>query len=137
MGGKGSDSMGDKGIDHRTQCIRMVVLNEGFVVISKSRRQRRGFAGASAPNAALLLVRELRQHGGVRARRARERAAVTDLRLDVADDGACDERDYKGLHAFPSNITRDEPPITRDYTPSLLILQGVTLQLQGIILLSF
>ena len=44
---------------------------------------------------------------------------------------ACDERDYKGLHAFPSNITRDGPPITRDYTPSLLKLQGMTLQLQG------
>ena len=25
----------------------------------------------------------------------------------------CEERDYKGLHAFPSNITRDGPPITR------------------------
>ena len=32
--------------------------------------------------------------------------------------------DYKGLHAFPSNITRDDPPITRDYPPSLLALQG-------------
>ena len=44
----------------------------------------------------------------------------------------CEERDYKGLHAFPFNITRDEPPITRDFPPSLLILQGMTLQLQGI-----
>ena len=49
----------------------------------------------------------------------------------------CEERDYKGLHAFPSNITRDDPPITRDYTPSLLILQGATLQLQGIALPPF
>ena len=32
--------------------------------------------------------------------------------------------DYKGLHAFPSNITRDDPPITRDYPPFLLALQG-------------
>ena len=30
----------------------------------------------------------------------------------------CEERDYKELHSFPSNITRDGPPITRDY-PSL------------------
>ena len=30
----------------------------------------------------------------------------------------CEERDYKGLHSFSSNITRDDPPITRDY-PSL------------------
>ena len=30
---------------------------------------------------------------------------------------ACEERGYKGLHAFPSNITRDAPPITRDYPP--------------------
>ena len=36
---------------------------------------------------------------------------------------SCEERDDKGLHAFPSNITRDEPPITRDYAPSLLTLQ--------------
>ena len=35
-----------------------------------------------------------------------------------------EERDYKGLHAFPSNITRDDPPITRDCPPPLLILQG-------------
>ena len=42
---------------------------------------------------------------------------------------ACEERNYKGLHAFPSNITRDDPPITRDYPPSLLIilLQGRSL----------
>ena len=33
----------------------------------------------------------------------------------------------RDLHAFPSNITRDEPPITRDYPPSLLILQGRSL----------
>ena len=33
----------------------------------------------------------------------------------------CEDRDYKGLHVFPSNITRDDPPITRDYPPSLLI----------------
>ena len=39
----------------------------------------------------------------------------------------CGERDYKGLHAFPSNITRDDPPITRDFPPSLLILQGSSL----------
>ena len=39
----------------------------------------------------------------------------------------CEERDYKGLHAFPSNITRDGPPITRDCPPSLLTLQGRTL----------
>ena len=32
--------------------------------------------------------------------------------------------DYKGSHAFPSNITRDAPPITREGPPSLLILQG-------------
>ena len=37
----------------------------------------------------------------------------------------CEERDYTGLHApFPSNITRDDPPITRDCPPSLLTLQG-------------
>ena len=40
---------------------------------------------------------------------------------------ACEERDYKGLHAFPSNITRDDPPITRDYPPPLLRLQGRSL----------
>ena len=44
---------------------------------------------------------------------------------------ACEERDYKGLHAFPSNITRDDPPITRDYTPFLQMLQGMTLQLRA------
>ena len=37
------------------------------------------------------------------------------------------ERDYKGLHALPSNITRDGPPTTRDYPPSLLTLQGRSL----------
>ena len=31
------------------------------------------------------------------------------------------------VHAFPSNITRDDPPITRDYPPSLLTLQGRSL----------
>ena len=31
---------------------------------------------------------------------------------------ACEERDHKELHAFPSNITRDDPPITRDSPPS-------------------
>ena len=44
--------------------------------------------------------------------------------------GACGEGDCKGLHALPSNITRDDPAgkgITRDYTPFLLILQGITL----------
>ena len=50
---------------------------------------------------------------------------------------ALDARDYKGLHAFPSTITRDDPPITSDYTPFLLLLQGMTLQLQGITRLSF
>ena len=30
---------------------------------------------------------------------------------------SCEERVYKGLHAFPSNITRDDPPNTRDYPP--------------------
>ena len=40
---------------------------------------------------------------------------------------ACRQRDYKGLHAFPSNITRDGPPITRDFPPSLLMLQGRSL----------
>ena len=35
-----------------------------------------------------------------------------------------EERDYKGLHSFPSNITRDDPPSTRDCPPSLLRLQG-------------
>ena len=50
---------------------------------------------------------------------------------------ACGERDYKGLHAFPSDITRDGPPITRDDTPFLLILQGMALQLQGITLHPF
>ena len=39
----------------------------------------------------------------------------------------CEERDYKGLHAFPFNITRDYPTITRDYPPSLLTLQGRSL----------
>ena len=34
------------------------------------------------------------------------------------------ERDHKGLRAFPSNITRDAPPITRDFFPYLLTLQG-------------
>ena len=34
------------------------------------------------------------------------------------------EGNYKGLRVFPSNITRDEPPITRDYPPSLLTLYG-------------
>ena len=47
------------------------------------------------------------------------------------------QRDYKGLHAFPSTITRDDPPITRDYPPSLLTLQGMTLQSQGIALPPF
>ena len=42
----------------------------------------------------------------------------------------CEERDYKGLHAFPSNITRDDPPITRDCPPSLLMLQGRSLAAQ-------
>ena len=35
-------------------------------------------------------------------------------------------RDYKGLHAFPSSITRDGPPMTRDYHPPLILLQGIT-----------
>ena len=52
--------------------------------------------------------------------------------------GACEERDYKGLHAFPSKITRDDHPITKD--PSL-ILWGESWQrregLQGITRLSF
>ena len=39
----------------------------------------------------------------------------------------CEERDYKGSHAFPSNITRDYPPITRDCPPSLLTSQGRSL----------
>ena len=40
--------------------------------------------------------------------------------LDSADAElrTCEERDYKGLHSFPSNVTRDDPPTTRDY-PSL------------------
>ena len=50
-------------------------------------------------------------------------------RRDVEQD-VCGERGYKGLHAFPSNSTRD-------YTPFLLILQGMTLQLQGIALPPF
>ena len=37
--------------------------------------------------------------------------------LGVAASASCEERDYKGLHALPSNITRDGPPITRDYPP--------------------
>ena len=44
---------------------------------------------------------------------------------------ACEERDYKGLHAFPSNVTRDGPPITRDCPPSLLTLQGQPLTHRG------
>ena len=40
----------------------------------------------------------------------------------------------QGISSLPSNITRDDPPITRDYPSSLLILQGTTLQLQGITL---
>ena len=43
---------------------------------------------------------------------------------------SCEERDYKGLHAFPSNITRHDPPIKRDCPPSLLILQGRPLTLR-------
>ena len=41
--------------------------------------------------------------------------------------GTCEERNYKGLHASPSNITRDYPPIKRDCPRSLLILQGRSL----------
>ena len=40
---------------------------------------------------------------------------------------SCEERDYKGLHAFPSSITRDDPPIKRDDPASLLTLQGRSL----------
>ena len=40
---------------------------------------------------------------------------------------ACEERDYKGLHVFPSNTTRNDPPITRDCPPSLLTLEGRSL----------
>ena len=47
--------------------------------------------------------------------------------LVAAEHAACEERDCKGLHAFPSNITRDDPPITRDCPPSLLTLQGGSL----------
>ena len=36
---------------------------------------------------------------------------------------------YKGLH-FPSNITREGPPITRDCPPSLIILEGRSLTSQ-------
>ena len=46
---------------------------------------------------------------------------------------ACEERDYKGFHTFPSNITRHDPPITRDFPPSLLILQGRSLTVQGVL----
>ena len=42
------------------------------------------------------------------------------------------ERDYKGLHAFPSTITRDGPPITRDCPPSLLISQGRSLTARSV-----
>ena len=48
----------------------------------------------------------------------------------------CEKRDCKGLHASPSNITRGDLPITRDYTPFLLTSQGTTLRLQGITRLS-
>ena len=40
---------------------------------------------------------------------------------------ACEEKDYKGFHAFPSNTTKDGPPITRDCPPSLLTSQGRSL----------
>ena len=57
--------------------------------------------------------------------------------VEVLAVPTCEERGDKGLHAFPSNVTRDDPPITRDYTPFLLMLQGMTLRLQGITRLSF
>ena len=69
-----------------------------------------------------------------------ERSMQRAIRAPVGSSSTqrtCEERDYKGLHTFPSNITRDDPPITRDYTPFLLILQGMTLPLQGIARLSF
>ena len=48
-----------------------------------------------------------------------ERLVQVAQQLLQRDDVAACVRDYKGLHAFPSNITRDDPPITRDYPPSL------------------
>ena len=34
-----------------------------------------------------------------------------------SEQAPCAERGYKGLHAFPSHIPRDDPPITRDSPP--------------------
>ena len=39
-------------------------------------------------------------------------------------------RDYT---PFPSNITRDDPPITSDCPPSLLMLQGRSLTVQHLV----
>ena len=64
-------------------------------------------------------------------------ALLVDVLVELASLCLLEERDYKGLHAFPSNITRDGSAITGDDPPSLLILQGMALQLQGMTLPPF
>ena len=52
-----------------------------------------------------------------------ESRLVVDQLLE-ADGDALKRGITKGLNAFPSNFTRDDPPITRGYPPSLLIYKG-------------
>ena len=100
-------------------------------VVNVARDGRRA-VGARAPHGAVQPDGDVAALVVAPAHAAGARAGG--LQRDVA---TCEERDYKGLHAFPSNITRDDPPITRDDTPFLQTLQGMALQLQGITLPPF
>ena len=100
-------------------------------------------ARAAPPAAAAARRDALPQPLSAAVRRAR---GAQEQRLQVGEVapvalGAPDEPAKRGITRdytpFPSNITRDDPPITRDCTPFLLILQGMTLQLQGIVLPPF
>ena len=86
-----------------------------------------GLAAAAAPSPALAWPL-LDDRVPVDARRVPKRPSSCSCAAGSASQAAvalrrarpaCGDpkiRDYKGLHAFPSNITRDDPPITRDYS---------------------